>query len=275
MIRPFMSWLFTLLSAAVLATGCASSAGTDMEKRLAALLPADAILLGEQHDAPDHQRVQREVVQTLAARGQLAALALEMAEQGHATHGLPADASETQVRAALQWNDDAWPWGAYGPTVMTAVRAGVPVLGANLPRAQMRERMADPQLDRLLPGPALQAQQQAIRLGHCGMLPESQITSMTRVQIGRDVAMAQTLRSAAQPGRTVLLLAGRGHVDRQLGIPRHLPATFKLQAIELGAAAQPASPDPGPAFDATWPARPGPDIDHCAPFQAPRLKPAP
>jgi len=273
MICPVMPRLLTLLSAAVLVAGCASSPGVDTEQRLAALLPADAILLGEQHDAPDHQRVQREVVQALAARGQLAALVLEMAEQGHDTRSLPADASETQVRSALQWNDDAWPWRAYGPAVMTAVRAGVPVLGANLPRAQMRERMADPQLDSLLPGPALLAQQQAIRLGHCGMLPEGQITPMTRVQIARDVAMANTLRAAARPGQTALLLAGRGHVDRQLGIPRHLPATLRLQAVVIGVAAQPVLPDPEPAFDAAWSALPGPEIDHCAQFQAPRLKP--
>lgn len=270
MFRPFTFRLAALLSCAVLATGCASRAGPDTGQRLAALLPADAILLGEQHDAPDHQRVQRDVVQALAARGQLAALALEMAEQGHDTRGLPADASEAQVQAALQWNEAAWPWRAYGPAVMAAVRAGVPVLGANLPRAQLRSRMADPQFDTLLPGPALKAQQQAIRLGHCGMLPESQITPMTRVQIARDLAMAQTLRAAAQPGRTVLLLAGRGHVDRLLGVPQHLPREFQTKSIGLGADKALSAPDLIASFDLAWPAAPGPDIDHCAQFQAQR-----
>lgn len=33
------------------------------------VLPADVLLLGEQHDAPEHQRLQREAVQWLAARG--------------------------------------------------------------------------------------------------------------------------------------------------------------------------------------------------------------
>lgn len=264
-----MRRLSTLLATAMLAAGCASHAGVDLEQRLAALLPADAILLGEQHDAPDHQRVQREVVQALAARGQLAALTLEMAEQGRTTHGLPVDADETQVRAALQWNDAAWPWRAYGPTVMAAVRAGVPVLGANLPRTQLRARMADPQLDTLLPGPALKAQQQAIRLGHCGMLPESQITPMTRVQIARDLTMADTLRAAVQPGQTVLLLAGHGHVDRQLGVPKHLPASLHVKAVVLGgdtreAGALPASDH----FDLLWPARPAEAKDYCAEFSA-------
>ena len=277
MIRPFLPRFFTLLSAAVLTAGCASCASgarTDTEQRLAALLPADAILLGEQHDAPDHQRVQREIVQALAARDQLAALALEMAEQGVDTRDLPSDASEAQVRNALQWNEAAWPWHAYGPAVMAAVRAGVPVLGANLPRAQMRARMTDAQLDTLLPGPALKAQQQAIRLGHCGMLPESQITPMTRVQIARDLAMAQTLRAAAQPGRTVLLLAGRGHVDRSLGVPRHLPREFRVKSVEIGPDKAPDAPDLIANFDRSWPAAAGPDIDHCAQFQLQRPQPA-
>ena len=267
MIRLFMPRLFTLLSAAVLTAGCASGARTDTEQRLAALLPADAILLGEQHDAPDHQRVQREVVQALAARDQLAALALEMAEQGHDTRGLPSDASEAQVRNTLQWSDAAWPWHAYGPAVMAAVRAGVPVLGANLPRAQMRARMADAQLDTLLPGPALKAQQQAIRLGHCGMLPESQITPMTRVQIARDLVMAQTLHAAVRPGRTVLLLAGHGHVDRQLGVPQHLPSSLHIQVVVLGPDTREggALPSAG-SFDLIWPARPPAPKDYCAEF---------
>ena len=43
-------------------------------------------------------------------------------------------------------------------------------------------------------------------------------------QIARDRAMAQTLQQAARPGKTVVLLAGSGHVDPRLGVPRHLPA---------------------------------------------------
>ena len=99
-------------------------------RQLERLLPADALLMGEQHDSPDHQRLQRSVVQVLAERGILAAVALEMTEQGGTTTGLPSDASEQQVREALKWRDASWPWAAYGPVVMAAVRAGQPaVLG--------------------------------------------------------------------------------------------------------------------------------------------------
>ena len=260
-----------LMAATLLLGGCAqppSHEAARTPQRLVGLLPADALLLGEQHDAPDHQRVHHEVVQALAARDALAALVLEMAAQGRSTRGLPAAASEEQVRAALDWSDAAWPWRAYGPAVMAAVRAGVPVLGANLSRAQMRNSMADPQFDVLLSGPALKAQQQLIRLGHCDVLPENQITPMTRVQIARDVAMAHTVRAAAVPDKTVLLLAGRGHVDRGLGIPRHLPPDFKARAIGIGADPSEATTDTLAKFDLAWPAAPGPDIDHCTQFKA-------
>ena len=264
------------LSLALLgAAGCATPAplGADGQARLATLLPADVLLLGEQHDAPAHQQLQRQAVQWLAARGALAALALEMAEQGRSTAGLPRDASEADVQHALAWRDAGWPWKTYRPVVMAAVRAGVPVLGANLPAARQREAMRDAALDARLPPAALAEQQQRMRDGHCGLLPESQIGPMTRVQIARDIAMADTVRAARQPGRTVLLVAGNGHVHRALGVPLHLPPdlTTKVLSAQSGqaqAAIDSEVTDTLPAHtsgaDLLWPTPPVPPRDYCA-----------
>ncbi|MDO8249998.1 MAG: ChaN family lipoprotein [Rhodoferax sp.] len=243
--------------------------------QLKQLLPADAILMGEQHDAPDHQRLHRMVVETLATQQTLAALALEMASQGASTEKLKPDATEDQVRAALLWDLEAWPWTAYGPAVMVAVRAGVPVLGANLPAARLREAMANTGLDSLLPGPALKAQQQNIRLGHCELLPESQISPMTRVQIARDLSMAQTVALAARPGKTVVLLAGNGHADRTLGVPLHLPPEFIVKTVLLRADNVSDATRNRAAFDQTWPAKPAPIIDYCANFKAQQARQRP
>ena len=264
------------LSLALLgAAGCATPAplGAAAQARLATLLPADALLLGEQHDAPAHQQLQRQAVQWLAARGELAALALEMAEQGRSTAGLPRDASEADVQHALAWRDAGWPWKTYRLVVMAAVRAGVPVLGANLPAARQREAMRDAALDARLPPAALAEQQQRMRDGHCGLLPESQIGPMTRVQIARDMAMADTVRAARQPGRTVLLVAGNGHVHRALGVPLHLPPdlTTKVLSAQSGqaqAAIDSEVTDTLPAHtsgaDLLWPTPPVPPRDYCA-----------
>lgn len=264
------------LSLALLgAAGCATPAplGAAAQARLATLLPADVLLLGEQHDAPAHQQLQRQTVQWLAARGALAALALEMAEQGRSTAGLPRDASEADVQHALAWRDAGWPWQTYRLVVMAAVRAGVPVLGANLPAARQREAMRDAALDARLPPAALAEQQQRVRDGHCGLLPESQIGPMTRVQIARDIAMADTVRAARQPGRTVLLVAGNGHVHRALGVPLHLPPdlTTKVLSAQSGqaqAAIDSEVTDTLPAHtsgaDLLWPTPPVPPRDYCA-----------
>ncbi len=237
----------------------------DITVRTDALLPAALIALGEQHDAAEHQQIQREVVEHLAVRGQLAAVALEMAEAGSSTAALKSNSTQLQVRSALNWNDKSWPWPAYGPAVMAAVKAGVPVLGANLPAAQLRQAMADSQLDQQLPGPALKAQQQLIRTGHCGLLPEDRIAPMTRVQIARDISMARTMAQAALPGKTVLLLAGSGHVNRELGVAQHLAPGTNFKAVLLHAG--PANAANHAAFDAVWPTPAVPEQDHCAGLQ--------
>jgi uncharacterized iron-regulated protein len=247
-------------------------------QRLGTLLPTDALLLGEQHDAPEHQQLQRQVVLWLAARGALAALAMEMAERGHSTAGLPPSASEAQVRQALAWNDAGWPWATYGPVVMAAVRAGVPVLGANLPRADMRQAMQDGTLDQRLPAPMLAEQEQRIREGHCNALPEAQIRPMTRVQIARDRAMADTVTGARTSGRTVLLVAGNGHVLRGLGVPAHLGENMRSKVLSAQAESAPEAIkneafrllDGGlQAGDLRWRTPPVPPRDHCAAFRKP------
>ena len=262
-----------LLGSALLLSlsSCSLQPRQSEEERLAAWLPADVLLLGEQHDAGAHQRVQQVIVATLAARGQLAGLALEMADSGTSTASSPPSASPEQVRALLHWDDAAWPWAAYGPVVMTAVRAGVPVLGANLPRSEMRASMADSQLDQRLPGPALKAQQQLIRQGHCDLLPEGQITPMTRIQIARDRRMADTLAKAVQPGKVVLLISGSVHADKQLGVPQHLPAGLQVKSVRLLAGGQVL---PGESFDSVWITEALPNKDHCAGLREQFGKPA-
>jgi uncharacterized iron-regulated protein len=82
----------------------AQELGKQLDGWLARKPAPQAILLGEQHDNPDHQRIERDTVLALAARGRLAALVVEMAEQGRSTAGLMPQATEEQVREALGWS---------------------------------------------------------------------------------------------------------------------------------------------------------------------------
>lgn len=184
---------------------------------------APVLIFGEQHDQPDIQRQVADSVTQLAAQGRLAAVVIEMAERGRGTTGLPATAPDEQVRAALAW--DGWDWPAYQAVVMAAVRAGVPVLGGNLPRPQMREAMADAALDGQIDGTARAQLANAVRDGHCGLLPASQEPGMVRIQIARDRSMAQTVAQAAASapaGARVVLLTGAQHASRDRGVPLHL-----------------------------------------------------
>ncbi|MGQ0728403.1 ChaN family lipoprotein [Acidovorax sp.] len=277
---PLLRTWLVLGSATVALAGCAYAPATGTPPsplwtdRLQSLLPADVLLLGEQHDAPDHQRLQREAVAWLSARGQLAAVVMEMAERGHSTRGLPRDASEAQAQAALQWDNAAWPWQAYGPVVMAAVGAGVPVLGGNLPRARMRAAMAETTWDRHLPAPALAEQHQALRDGHCGLLPESQIAPMARIQIARDASMARTAQEALRSGQTVLLVAGGGHVLRHLGVPTHWPANLVSKVVIAQVEHAPAAIKSGAQADAVVQTPALPPRDVCAELRE-QWRPAP
>ena len=266
-------FLLPLLAVIALAGCSAFFDGPDapVARRAASLLPADALILGEQHDAPEHHTIERETVEALASRGKLAALLLEMAEEGNSTARLDSAATAAQVQAALGWNDKAWPWRSYGPAVMAAVRAGVPVIGANLPRARMKNAMADVSLDVQLNGEAYTAQQDAVREGHCKLLPEPQIVPMTRIQVGRDRAMAQAIVKARQPGKTVLLISGAGHATKVLGVPQHLPTDVSVKTVRLqaGGDSPEADEDNKGAYDAVWRTPALPPKDYCAGMRAP------
>jgi uncharacterized iron-regulated protein len=252
--------------------GCALPAGpgatvskVPVRAMLERVLPTQLLLVGEQHDMPQHQALQQGLVAALAERGQLAALVLEMAAEGTTTAGLPNSATDIQVRQALQWSSDqenGWPWSVYRPVVMQAVRSGVPVLGGNLPRRAVHSAMSNVALDRTLSPQALDQQQSNIQQGHCGLLPARQLLPMARVQIARDQAMARTAASAIRPGQTVMLVAGNQHVRRDLGIPQHLDPglvarVISAQALEGGAL-------PPDQADQIWISPESPPRDYCA-----------
>lgn len=268
-LRPFIRTprLAGLAAAALLAAalaGCASSSAParDWTQQLQRWSDAPIVLLGEQHDAVAHQAWQQATVEQLAKQERLAALVIEMAPRTGSTASLARDASEDAVQQALQWQDAAWPWPRYRGVVMAAVRAGVPVLGGNLPRADMKQAMRNENLDTHLPPEGWQRQLDAIREGHCGLLPDTQLAPMARIQLARDASMAEVARAAVKPGKTVLLVAGRGHVLRGVGIPTWLPEATGAKV----AVAQAGETSVAQASDVDWLQKTDalPAKDHCA-----------
>lgn len=222
---------------------------------------ASALIFGEAHDQPDQQRQVADEARRLAADGRLAAVVLEMAEAPHHTRELPRDASEADAQQALQWR--AWPWEPYAAVVMNAVRAGVPVLGGNLPREQMRAAMADAALDASVPAAVREKLAQEVRDGHCGLMPDAQLPGMVRIQIARDRSMAEVMARTSRDagaGQLILLLAGAQHASRDRGVPLQLAAidaTLPVRVVLFGDPADMLVADERRAALHT------PPLDHC------------
>ncbi|MBK7654689.1 MAG: ChaN family lipoprotein [Betaproteobacteria bacterium] len=255
-----------LLCATLAIAGCSTSTRSpqNLSQRW---IQASYWLLGERHDAPEHQQLAADTLQTLAQSGRLRALVLEMAERGRSTEGLPANAQEGMVRAALLWNEAGWPWAAYSAPIMTAVRAGIPVAGANLSRTQMHDAMKNEAIDATVTGLTREMHMKNVRDGHCNLLPEAQIGPMARVQIARDQSMASTLQQfqeSAGPGQVTVLLAGSVHVDNTVGVPMHLPSGSAISVLMLAGGADVPDRLAPPGYDAVWPTPPVPDKDYCA-----------
>lgn len=235
-------------------------------ERLAA---APRVLVGEQHDNPDHHAVQLWLLRELAAQRPQASLLLEMLTPDQQAR---VDAAQAATRAgqppanlfqALAWQAN-WDWSVYGALVSYAVRQPYPLMAANLDRAQIMQIYKQRPT---LTGPAstTEAVQATllddIRESHCGLLPESQLPAMLAVQQQRDRRMAERLLAAPTP---TVLLAGAFHVRKDLGVPLHLKdlgagdgnVTLVLAEVGKDVTAQRA--------DYVWYTAQQPEQDHCA-----------
>lgn len=239
-------------------------AQSDWRAEVRALPSAELILLGEQHDAPEHQELARLSVEVLANKQALSALVLEMADAGVSTEGMPTTASEAAVRKRLRWNDAGWSWSRYGPVVMQAVRAGISVAGSNLPFSGMAAVMKDDAWDSKVPSAVLAGHRERMIQGHCGLLPESQVPAMARIQIARDESMAETATLWMRSGKSVILLAGAEHVKKDRGIPLLLDAKSKGNIAVVWMQAGPVVNKNPALADFDWQTPPLPYKDYCA-----------
>ena len=233
------------------------------------LAKAPRVLVGEQHDNPDHHALQLWLSRELAARRPQGSLLLEMLNPDQQAR---VEQVQAEVRAgrmpvdtiaALAWQP-GWDWGLYGALVQYQLRQPYPLLAANLDRAEiMQIYQARPTLQGTAStAPAVQEKLQAdIRESHCGLLPDSQIPAMLAVQQQRDRRMAERLLAAPQPA---ILLAGAFHVRKDLGVPLHLAdlgageGNLVLILAEVGK--QPAAD----SADYVWYTAANTPEDHCA-----------
>jgi uncharacterized iron-regulated protein len=199
----------------------------------AAVAGADFVLLGEIHDNPDHHLLQARLVRTAAAGGRAPALAFEMltSEQQPAVDEALAGRPRDAKALADVWRAGGWPgFEQYAPIFQAGLDAGLPIVAANLPRRVVKEIVSrgaealdEPIRVRLardepLPPAVLEELRAEMRESHCGALPESVIDPLVLAQRARDAQMAARLASAERG----VLVAGRGHVRADRGVPVYL-----------------------------------------------------
>jgi len=202
------------------------------------LSSARFVLLGEQHDNPDHHSLQGQVIRALVHRGRKPAVVMEMLDIGEsdaiASCVQSPDCSPERFAEMVQWQKSGWPdWRIYKPVLSAALEAHLPLAPGNLPSETVHDYTrtgeiegGEPVLRRLgldvpLAPDVRAAMAEEIRQSHCGHAPEGMIDSMIAAQRLRDAHMAESLLLAAPMGRAVLI-AGFGHTRSDRGVPAYL-----------------------------------------------------
>jgi uncharacterized iron-regulated protein len=205
------------------------------------------VLLGEVHDNAVQHALRLAALRELVERGARPAIAFEQFDREHqadidrARRERPRDADYliAQSKAANDWN-----WTLYRPFVQFALDRDLPIIAANLSRADAI-RVAqdgwsaafDPKTVQALRLDALPAdfrgkQEREIAEGHCNQLPAEMLAPRANAQIARDLAMARSIDPYVERG--VVLLAGNGHARRDIGVPFWLPREAMPQTISIG-----------------------------------------
>ena len=202
------------------------------------LARARFVLLGENHDNPDHHRLQAELLRQLIDVGRRPALGFEMLNMDDAPtiakHLASAPKDAAGLGEAVGWNQRGWPdWKIYQPIAQVALEAGLPIVATNLSRSTVetlhRDGVAglEPEvvrqldLDRPVPPGIRRKLADDIRRSHCGYAPEDRIETMIIIQRARDARMADRMLAAGRHDGMVLVV-GAGHTRIDYGIPTHL-----------------------------------------------------
>src|SRR5689334_4961269 len=153
------------------------------------------VLLGEVHDNGAQHALRLAALQRLVEGGIRPAIAFEQFDREHqsdidrARRERPGDADYLIAQAQ---GDSGWQWQFYRPFVALALEYDLPIVAANLSRHDAMRVATDDwraifdaktigelKLDRL-PAGFRHKQEEAIAIGHCGLLPRNMLPSRAR-----------------------------------------------------------------------------------------------
>ncbi|MDQ3159752.1 MAG: ChaN family lipoprotein [Pseudomonadota bacterium] len=248
MIRHYLSIVIPILLAALLVSSCQTPPLPGSPEN------AQVLLLGETHDNGEGHRLRADELRDRIEAGWRPAIAMEQfdREQQPALDGAMRECTDADcVVKRLVPGKSGWNWAFYKPVIALAMQYKLPLLAANLSRADAGKvikggiasvldaaTVSRYGLDKSLPAIVLRPQIEEVSTGHCGMLPEAMLEPMARAQIARDVMMADTLRPFASRG--AVLIAGNGHVRGDIAVPYWLH-TQGLTTLSIGFVEQPGA----------------------------------
>jgi uncharacterized iron-regulated protein len=223
------------------------------------------VLLGEVHDNAVQHALRAAALRQLVVRGARPAIAFEQFDRERqpdierARRERPADADYLIAQAK---GSGDWRWESYRPFVALALEYDLPIVAVNLSRGEAMQVANDGwsalfdaaarsalRLD-ALPADFRRKHEDAVAIGHCNLLPADALPALARAQMARDIVMARSVRPYANRG--VVLLAGNGHVRRDIGVPFWLPTDAAHGAISIGVLERDegSGPDAAADFDA-------------------------
>lgn len=280
--RRVLAWL-----AALALHGCAAvPAGQPWEEQLRGNA---IVLLGEVHDNAGHHRQRLAVLQRAFAAGWRPALVMEQfdrerqADIERARRERPRDAQYLIDQAALAGGAvrGNWDWAHYRPFIALALEHDVPLIAANLSNADAGKvvrggltavfdaaALKALKLEQAVPAAMQLAQEREIDDGHCQALPPKMLPAMARAQMARDAVMASLLAQSAARG--AVLIAGNGHVRRDIGVAHWLEPALRARVWSVGYLEHGNASLPEGAFDAVVRTQPAPRTDPCIAFAKPR-----
>jgi len=200
------------------------------------------VLLGEVHDNAEQHRLRAQALKALLESGARPALLMEQFDRERqpdldralARPGVTPDdliAAATTGDPAMQ----GWSWPLYRPYLALAIAYRLPIVAVNVSRADTRvivaQGLAAQGFDAAVPGDIRTPQVEAIVAGHCGMIDAPLAAKLSDAQVARDQFMARAIAAHADGA---VLLAGNGHVRRDIGVPRWLRASTLAHSVSIG-----------------------------------------
>lgn len=244
---------------------------TDMEPLLDAIADRRVIFVGESHDRYEDHLNQLAVIRGLKARGRDLAIGMEFFQQPFQAHVDAYIAGEISEAEFLRLTEyfDRWrfDYRLYRPILQYAREHAIPVIALNL-ESELTEKVGkvgiaglDPDEKARVPAeidrddPAYRERVKAVFDMH-PKTEEKNLENFLEVQLLWDEGMAERAARylTEHPEKTLVVLAGSGHVEYGQGIPRRVLRRVDVPAASLLNGTQ-REPDPDAADYFLFPRR--------------------